>query len=226
MKDFSNQSFKYSGKKYIFQASLFTQNSGKREEELALDNAEISLFTYDNALNQMYISAELEYYDQYGVIDRLLEKPFVYCQVFFNELEQKFDGGVVVEKYHDTNKFGHIFLVQNIQILSREKSKIQYHFTLVSNNWFNCVSQLSYTNHDVGPQSVFDILKALIGQAQLNVDSKSFDSVQTPVKLRYITNGNDNLVTTSSFLLHKLYYYPQKDDALKFVVYNEYKDSF
>jgi len=50
-----------------------------------------------------------------------------------------------------------------------------------------------------------------------------FDMVATDVKLNYATQANDNLFTATEYLMDKLYFYGDKDSALKFLYY-DWKD--
>jgi hypothetical protein len=61
---------------------------------------------------------------------------------------------------------------------------------------------------------------------ELKTDKDTFDNSQCPVKINYITNGNDNTLTTVKYLLSKLYYYETKDEGLKCIVYDEQKDNY
>ena len=42
----------------------------------------------------------------------------------------------------------------------------------------------------------------------------------------YSSQANDNLFKVFYYLLDKLYFWPDKDNALKFLVYNWYKDEY
>ena len=49
----------------------------------------------------------------------------------------------------------------------------------------------------------------------------TFDAIKSDVKISYITNENDNVLTSVKHLLRKLYYYTEKMHSMKFIVYNE-----
>ena len=99
---------------------------------------------------------------------------------------------------------------------------MKYEIDLTSVNWFNCTSNLQYTNYDRAKEPIFTILKNCLSIKGLNVDNDSFNASPTDVKINYITKLNDNLFTASNFLMHNLYYMPAKDDSLKFFVYDIY----
>lgn len=41
-----------------------------------------------------------------------------------------------------------------------------------------------------------------------------------------MTNGNDDLFTVSKYLLNRLYYTKDRDDSLKFVMYDEHAEKY
>ena len=53
------------------------------------------------------------------------------------------------------------------------------------------------------------------------VHKDTFDAIKSDVKISYITNENDNVLTATKHLLRKLYYYVSKAQSMKFIVYNE-----
>ena len=86
-------------------------------------------------------------------------------------------------------------MVDSIEILSREKSIVNYKIKLVSSNWFNCIANIIYSNYSGGPQSVFSILKNCLALAQLPADADSFGKINSSVEIQYITSGDDNLLS-------------------------------
>ena len=83
----------------------------------------------------------------------------------------------------------------------------RYKLQLVSSNIFKCLTVLNYTNYAKEPEKIFDIVKKLISQAELTPDGDTFGQVCSPVKMFYITNGNDNLLTSVKYLMNKQYYF-------------------
>lgn len=112
----------------------------------------------------------------------------------------------------------------------------RYKLQLVSSNIFKCLTVLNYTNYAKEPEKIFDIVKKLISQADLTPDGDTFGQVVSPVKMFYITNGNDNLLTSVKYLMNKQYYFnsnqkmyyedkgydPPRDTtpSMKFIWYN------
>ena len=69
-------------------------------------------------------------------------------------------------------------------------------------------------------------MKACISLNDLAIDDDSFGKVTTPIAIDYITQANDNTFTALKYLMHKLYYFPTKDDSMKFVVYDWFDDKY
>jgi len=218
MTDVSGQTFKYSGRKYTLQAQLRTIDG---EISAPLDTNAIEQFEYETEINSFLIKGSIKYSDKYGLVDRFLEKPGTMCDITFIENESKFDGPVTIEKQSETRYFINTMLVENIGITGREGNTIFYNIDLVSDNIFQCETIVDYSNYHAEPQTVFDIMKACLVQAGLEIDKDSFDAVKTAVKLKYITNGNDNLFSVAKYLMNRLYYCEGMDDSLKFFLWNE-----
>ena len=151
-----------------------------------------------------------------------MEQQVVLCTVFFAENEQKFDGEITIEKFSEFRRFECQFLVDNIGITERGSNQISYKIDLVSINILKCMRNIQYSNYGDDKQGVFDIFKACLAQAGLTPDKDSFDRVKTGVKLDYITNGNDDMMSISKYLMERLLYYSKNlDDSLKFFFWNE-----
>ena len=230
-KDLTQQFFKYSGKEYFFQAIMYVKTNDKQEltkddESIQLENDELESFVYESKLNDLCLRGKLVYTDHYGKIDRLIEKQYPYCQVYFCRNEQARDGDVEITKLSEEEYFQHTFLIDGIKILNRMDTRITYEFSLISLNWFRLFANVDYSNYDKEAESIFCIIKALLQKQGLQIDSKTFDLVKTDVKLQYITTANDNLISVVKYLLHKLYYRDNFDDSLKYVVYDETDDKF
>lgn len=214
--DFLGQGFKYSGKEYVFQCGL----EGSNGKSVGFDSQEVQLFTYESKLNSLCIHAKLVYTDKYGMVDRVLDDELPICNVFFVRNEPVSDSRFTVRKLSDTEIFKHRFLVDGVRILNRISTRITYEFSLVSENWFKCVKNVSYSNYNKDPEPVFDILKACLVKNELTVDPSTFDQVKTDSKVNFITSTNDNVFTVQKYLLHKLYYNDNFDDALKYLIYD------
>lgn len=217
-KDSSSQQFRSNGKLYTFQATLRSLDD---EVQVPLDNAALLSFEYESELNGLVLHGSLEYEDAYGNVDKLLEKQGAYLDVVLVEDEQEFDGALTIESVSDVSRFCGTFLVESIGITDRRAERISYRMELVSSNAYRCQQTVDYSTYSNGQQTVFDILKACLEEAGIETDRDSFDAVKTSVRLDYITNGNDCVLTIAKYLMSKLYYYSEKDDSLKFFFWNE-----
>ena len=83
-------------------------------------------FEYTTEFNNLLISGKIIYTDKHGLVDQFIEEQFAYCDVTLVENEEKVDGSITVQKFSDTNKFDHTFLIDSIEILSRDKSIVSY----------------------------------------------------------------------------------------------------
>lgn len=221
MKDISTAYFKYSGRNYFFSVSLSSILPSGETINFVFDNSFITDFYYINEFNGMFLTGGLKCIDKFGKIDDFLHLNYVYCDVIFNEQENDEDEGIVISGMGERTAFKHRFIVNNIEILDRHAGDISYKMSLMSISWLNCISNITFSNYDKEPESIFDILKACIALSKQKFDKSLFGMIKTDVKMNYITTGNDNLLSITDFLLSKLYYNKIKDDSLKFIIYNE-----
>ena len=56
------------------------------------------------------------------------------------------------------------------------------------------------------------------------MDVDSFGKSSADVPINYISNLNDNLFTTTRYLMSNLYYMPKKDTSIKFFFYDLFSD--
>ena len=226
MENYSNNVFKYSNKKYSFFVNLYTGNGKDDDLRVSLDAADIEEFVYENKLNDLVMKGHVIYTDKYAQVDKFINQHFGYCSVLFCENKQKNDDGVVIEKMDDEQKFIHTFVITDIKVISRSASIVKYEIDFVSNNWFKCIANVDFTNYNRDPEQIFDILKACLKNNDLMIDDKTFNKVKSAVKTHYITNTNDNLFSIVKYLMHKMYYFEDKDQSVKFFLYNETTDKY
>jgi len=166
---------------------------------------------YETKLNSLVVKGHIIYTDRFASVDKLLHRYYCFCTLLLAAGKRKHDGDIGVNgddfKIDDKNKFTHDFIVTNISVLSRQANVIKYKIDIVSRNWFNCISNISYSNYGKEPEHVFDILKACLVNSNLRIDGMTFDSVKTDVKLNYITKQNDNMFSVLDYLFSCLYYF-------------------
>lgn len=224
MQDFSDQTFTYSGTKYTFKASLYTNESPTFQH--ALKNQNVLRFEYVNEFNRLYLEGQLVYKDDHGVVDKYLNKQYAYCSVYFVVNDQKTDGQITVETLSKTQVFSHQFLVNGIKILERVGHSVTYSISLVSVNWMKCIASFNYSNYGKDSESVTDIICRALASCKLKTNWRSFRDNRSGVRIGYITNGNDNALTATRYLMNRMYYYPSRDRSIKAIIYNEFKDSY
>lgn len=226
MTNYSSNIFKYNSKNFSFFATLYTGNNTDEDQRASLDCADIDEFVYENKLNSLVLTGHIIYTDKYAQVDKFIHQHIAYCTILFCENLKKNDNGIVIEKLDEDNMFQHTFVISNIRVLSRDQSIIKYQIDLVSNNWFNCIANVIYSNYGQPAQPLLEVLKACMKQSDLSIDNEKFDAVKSQVSLNYITQANDNLFTVVKYLMHKMYYFPTKDTELKFFLYNETTNKF
>ena len=222
----STNSFSYNGKTYFFQATIFTKTDLYSSHH-GLDFNNCVTFEYQNQLNSLAIPAVLTYRDVYGVIDKYIEKPFVQSMIVFAEVTTEIkDDEIVVRDLDDKAMLSMTFLVTKIEIVERHGREVIYKLHMISSNWINLTSIIDYTNYSKNPEQIFKIIKNILSDAQLEIDDKSFDEVKSEVKINYITNGNDTVLTCIKYLLSKMIYYKKYDESWKFIFFDEQKNKY
>lgn len=211
------------GRKYTFYIEFYnvvTTYIANANIPIQLEN--IEEIEFSNEFNSLYLTGSVIYNDPVGALDRLLNHPYTFCKLFLAENEVKSDNDIKSEKFKEGTIIEHTFYISNIEILEREAENVKYKLNLISDFSFNCLLNVNYSNYNnEEPESILEIFKKCLLQCNLPVDTeKSFTEIQTDVKIKYITNGNDNLLTIMKFLFNKLYYYFDIDDSLKFVYYD------
>ena len=222
--NYTPNTFKSSGQWYILNIVLMPDlDSCPTDSPVVLDANGIVEFSYTSELNRLLLTGKITYVDEYGFVDKLLEQQQCACTVIFAQNNQTKDGEIANDQLDKQHAFMHTFIVDNIKITNRSGTKITYDILLVSSKWYNCIAKIAFSNNNKDPESVFNIIKSCIGSVGLTVDKQMFDMVATDVKLNYATQANDNLFTATEYLMDKLYFYGDKDSALKFLYY-DWKD--
>ena len=222
MEDLSPNLIKYGGKQYLFAVGFVF---GPGEKPIALDNNAIEEFEYTSEFNGLFHTGSVTYTDAVGALDKCLERYGVQCQVSFVRQLQETDGQMTVTSFSDVEKLALVFIVDSVQILERSSQYVKYRFGLVSQNAFQCRARLDYSNYP-GGEPCLDVVRNCAALAGLEVDQDTFDLVRSPVRLKYLTNGNDDFTTVVKYVLGKMYYGEQKDDSLKFLVYDEIRQQY
>ena len=223
----SPNTFKYSNRLYTLNVSMYAiADDGTTSLRQSLTAGDIEQIQYSSKLNALLIDGKIVYVDQYAMVDKFLSQQYVYCNLYFAEHKKATNNEDGFGPPDPDRNVDHTFIVENIKPLMRQQHRVKYEIDLTSVNWFNCTSNLQYTNYDRAKEPIFTILKNCLSIKGLNVDNASFNASPTDVKINYITKLNDNLFTASNFLMHNLYYMPVKDDSMKFFVYDIFARKF
>ena len=205
-----------------------------------LTNENIESVQFENALNQLYMTGSLVYSDVEGYITDFLNRTNVEVIIDLRRILTTSDGDVSIKNTDTSNTFYHEFLVDNIQILDRDGGTLKYKLFLVSKHYTAMIKTLHYSNYNKKPEKLTDILKILLKQAASGFSdeplfklSKQFeaDECASDVKINYATNGNDNMLTISKFLLSRMFYYQSKsaqgkDESMKFLFYDQFNNCY
>ena len=221
---FPSSQFKYVGSRYNFVAVMYADR--QPETNYVLNNQFISQFFYTNTLNNLVLEGELDYSDNEGKVINFIQSTFLNIDVGFTKCKENSDGSISIQELDPKFQFKCSFIVDNIEITGRDQNVISYKFHLVSDNWLKCAQTLDFTNYDKDPEPVISVIQACIKQNNLEVDLSSFESTKANVKLNYMTNGNDDLFTATKYLLNRLYYTQDRDDSLKFIMYDEHQEKY
>lgn len=225
MGNFNTSAFQYNGRRYNFTA-IISWDQTDPKKSTALDNNHINSFMYTNEINTLFLKGYVEYTDTRGLIDKILDKQFAYCEINFIEIDVDSDKDYAVETPSKTHKLYQKFYVDSVEILDRHENEIKYRLNLVSRNWFQCISKVEYTNYNTEKEDIIDIIKGILKYSNLAVNSKTFDLVKSGVKMNFITDINDTATTSIGYLLNKMYYFHDRIPQLQFIIYNEHTDKY
>lgn len=193
------------------------------KNEFTLNRNQIEYFEYVNEINTPWLEGKIVYIDTNSMIDKFIGSRKAVCMVNLNKVDKKKDGDI--ETYTDNldDFFCHKFMIENIEPGHKEANSIKYTIYIKSEFYQEFNSIISYSNHKQGPETVTDIYKKLLGIRLISVASDSGKSSQ---KIYYITNGNSTLISSFDFLMNKLYYFQNHEDAIIFFVYDEIKREY
>lgn len=152
----------------------------------------------------------------------------VTCLITFFAYKQEGDGGFDAEIKDDTQQFVHSFIVDNIEIVSNSKNSIVYCIHLTGREYKNLLNHVDYSNYGQDEKkNIVNILKDIIvgyGGAKIN---NTFDTASSGVKLEYMSNGNDTVMSSLDYILQKQFFYLDNTDSrLKFIVYDFLKNEY
>lgn len=214
--------FKYSNNTYTVVATLYTgQPTDEGGACISLDPIDIEEISYEGKLNDFILRGRVVYTDRYAFVDRMLDYQFGYLDLTFGLNKKKDDGSIDNNELDESSTFRHKFIASSIKVIDRTVSIIKYQIDIVSISWFKCIANLHYSNYSIGPQPLLDIARDCITTAGLAVDPHSFSVVRSPVSLNYASQLDDNLLSIIRYLMHKMYYFPTRDESIKLFTYDQ-----
>ena len=231
MADFTNNIIKCSNTDYVINVSIYPDPNMKRAdnavETVVLDGYAIEEISYTSSLNQLVMTGYVVCIDKYGKLDSLLEDQQCRCDLLLSEIKKKTDNGQVHDDSLNKDRCLEMsFVVNSMRILERRSTFIKYKIDLVSINWYSCIANVQYSNNDKDPEPILDIIKTCLQTQNLAIDDYTFGKVKSNVKMNYISKLNDNLFTVVPYLMHKLFFLPDRDDTMKFIVYDWFNQKY
>ncbi len=216
----STSSFTYSGGRYVLGISL-SDYGYKVKEQLA--DSSIVRFQFSSNLKQLYLTADLEYVDSFGQVDKFIDRRNVIADVTFCQIDYASDGDFSNESIK--NRFEHKFFVDSMEILGREGNKISYKIHMVSIFRHNHYAVWDFSNYgtpDNDPErKSLGIIRKCLSDYGMTVGTSLSTEVTSGVSMKYITGGNDTLDSVCDYVLsHEFYETEDKVKDLKFLYYD------
>ena len=226
MKQESN-TFKYSNKTYTLTITLkSSQQSADPSMSISLDGQSIESFEYSTKLNDLLVTGKITYVDRYAKVDKLMNQNYPSCVVYFVEHKEPKENQHGYGDPDPQKTFLHTFIVADIKILERQANFVKYDIELVSDNWIQCISNVSYSNYNNAQEPMLQILKNCLVSHGLQVDVESFDKSMCVPKMHYISQRNDNLFSVKDLMLNNLYYFPSKEESMKFLLFDLFDSKY
>ena len=184
------------------------------EDSYVLDNNAVGMFEYESHLDGLTYEGSLVYTDNVGKLDSLISGGRAACVVYIQESTS--EDGTDAEK----SNVMLTFLIDSVKILSRKQQMIQYGINLVSMNTEKCLKNIKYSNYASEAEPCVGIFKKCIALTEQKIDENSFDGIRSDVEIKYATSLNDNLFSVKKYLFNRMYSYGQREESLKFVLYD------
>lgn len=235
MADFSSSTFTYGNTHYEFNVAIGSQIN--QNINTTLESQYISEFSYTNSINQLCITGNLIYLDKFGKLTQFLAESFPTLVVHFSYNDMAKDGEVcVVDNTQDIKPLDYKFIINNIEILSRNNDHILYNLHLIGFNWYKCITNIKHSTYGIkntntgtnAPNNILELIKTGITTSGQKINTENFNTkIKCSVTLDYITNNNDNLFSYTKFIMNRLYSLcEERDESIKYLLYNEYTDTY
>lgn len=138
--------FDSGGSRYLCVCGI-TSEDGDR---IVIDNNNINRFEWVNEVNNLCISGFAEIVDSDGRIGEIFSKFFCHL-VFeikrFGDDSRRSDGSFENTSFSDS-VFKHTFIINNFEIVRREKQFVVYRLYLVGIEWYGLTQNIIFSNYD------------------------------------------------------------------------------
>lgn len=227
----SNFTSESNGKNFDFAISFIGVNElpeNSKTFNIMLDNTFVKSFTWVNEINNILLTGELDYIDTSGDISKFFGSyiSFIAISIEKNNKKEKTPDKSIKQKFH------HVFLVNNYEILSRTGTNVEYKLYLVSAHWFNYIANIEYSTHNKeenkpNEKDIFEIMHEILktafsGANNIDCDDKTFSSKKSEINLDYCTTTQTTCASAIKYLQNKMIYFQDKIEYLNFLVYDEF----
>lgn len=207
---FSSES---NGKKYSFSVRFISvdendpMNGSKRIIKYA-NNTFIQSFTWVNEINNILLTGEMEYIDTSGDISKFFGSYFSYVHVLL-ERDISTEGTKTTEQ---KQRFDHLFLINNYEIIGRQNATIAYRLYLISAHWINYIANVEFSNYDNNDpknRDIYSIMKNILNFAFTNsditIDNDSWKKTSN-INISFCTTCQTKCMDAIKYLQNRLIY--------------------
>jgi hypothetical protein len=219
-------SFFSGGYKYTLDVRLIYVDNDGSEGVIYLQSDCIDDIEITTSLNRMYSEGFILYNDKFGNLGRITQYSERRCHILFRRSEVQNNGIVGSEKASGPD-FSHMFIVDNVKIDETGTDSgpvIPYTIKLTGIEYESLLNRVEYSNLDkTGDEmpSLVQTLSEVIREHKVLETDESFSKVGSGVKVPYVSNVNDNVMTAAKYLLHRQFFFPENvDDGIKFLTYD------
>lgn len=200
----------YNGIQYYISVKIFSPTNINAYDDIKLENFDILMYDnllkleFENDLSNSLLIGEIIYKDNSAsVIHKFLGISNRYVDVTIKKLKNV-DSVSLNSISEEEITFNHVFLINDIEEISKDTQNITYRLKLLSAHWWNFNATLTYSSHAVGTgqDSPINILLYLYKQAGLTFD---FNNISTKTKTYFISDTDENLQTAQTYLLKRTF---------------------
>lgn len=230
------------GKKYLFGCEFITLDESDPMNNLKylsipIDNTNVRYFTWVNEINNILLTAELDYIDINGDISKFFGTYLSFLHVTLAK-----DTTIKGKKDNSQRKiFNHTFLINNFEIKDRDGPAIEYKLYLISAHWINFIANIEFSNYGSNEnKDIFFTMKTILNKAfqnnpfNISCDS-SWDNKTSGIQLPYCTTCQTTCMSAIRYLQNRLFYennFPALNiinnevaNGLSFIIFDEFKNS-